>query len=216
MKLEDKIQRNFLEALLIGDRFQCSTIVKTLIQNNVPIKDIYENIIKISMYRVGELWEYNKISVATEHLASAISESILNEHYHHIAAQQKINKKVLVACIENEHHQIGIKMISDVFEMNGWITYFLGSNTPTTDLIAFAKTISPDFIAISLSIYFHLPELEKTIKSFSAVFPETPILVGGQAFRHGGQSVLLKYDKVIYQPDLYTTDLYIKNLNKYG
>ncbi|HEX5742369.1 MAG TPA: cobalamin B12-binding domain-containing protein, partial [Flavobacteriaceae bacterium] len=124
--------------------------------------------------------------------------------------------KVLVACIENEHHQIGIKMISDVFEMNGWITYFLGSNTPTTDLIAFAKTISPDFIAISLSIYFHLPELEKTIKSFRAVFPETPILVGGQAFRHGGQSVLLKYDKVIYQPDLYTTDLYIKNLNKYG
>ena len=106
-------------------------------------------------------------------------------------------------------------MISDVFEMNGWTTYFLGSNVPTIDLISFAKTIPLDFIAISLSIYFHLPELEKAIKIFRDEFPEIPILVGGQAFRHGGQNILLNYYKVIYQPDLNSTDLFIKKLNNY-
>ncbi len=215
MILNDKSQQEFLKALLAGNRLQCSFIVKGLLQNNISILEIYENIIKKSLYQVGELWEYNKISVATEHLASAISEAILNEHYFSIISKQKINKAVLVTCVEKEYHQIGIKMISDVFEMNGWTTYFLGSNTPTTDLISFAKTIPLDFIAISLSIYFHLPELEKAIKIFRDEFPEIPILVGGQAFRHGGQNILLNYYKVIYQPDLNSTDLFIKKLNNY-
>lgn len=216
MILNNKSQQKFLKSLLLGNRIQCSFIVNELLKNNISIFEIYENLIKKSLYQVGELWEYNKISVATEHLASAISEAILNEHYLSITSKQKINKTVLVACIEKEYHQIGIKMISDVFEMNGWTTYFLGSNTPTSDLISFAKTIPLDIIAISLSIYSHLTELEKTIKIFRDEFPEIPILVGGQAFRYGGKNILLNYYKVIYQPDIKSTDLFIKTLNNYG
>jgi len=47
-------------------------------------------------------------------------------------------------------------------------------------------------------------------------FPELPILVGGQAFRHGGQDVLLKYKNVIYKPDLKSTELFIRNFNPNG
>ncbi len=216
MELNNKTQQNFLKGLLLGNRLLCSSIVKKLIQNNYSIIDIYENIIKKSLYEVGELWEYNKISVATEHLASAISEAIINEHYFSIIAQQKIGKTVLLASVENEYHQIGIKMISDLFEMNGWNSYFLGSNTPTVDIISFAKTIPLDFMAISLSIYFHLPELEKMIRIFRQEFPKTPILVGGQAFSHGGQNVLLNYENVFFKPDLNSTDLFIKKLNNHG
>lgn len=55
---------------------------------------LYETIIKKALYEVGELWEYNKISVATEHLASAIVEGILNEFYFKIISSDKINKTV--------------------------------------------------------------------------------------------------------------------------
>lgn len=216
MVLNDIHQQEFLKALLAGNRMQCSLIVKKLLQNNISIKDIYENIIKTSLYQIGELWEYNKISVATEHLASSICEAILNENYAMLISNQKIHKTVLLACVENEFHQVGIKMISDVFEMNGWTSYFLGADTPLADLISFAKTIPLDCIAISLSIYAHLPELEKTMNSFRKEFPEIPILVGGQAFRHGGQNILLNYYKVIYQPDIKSTDVFIKKLSKDG
>ncbi|SDX85353.1 Methanogenic corrinoid protein MtbC1 [Lutibacter oricola] len=212
MELNNETQYQFLEGLLTGSRVKCSNIVNKLIENGISIIDIYENIIKQTMYTVGELWEYNKISVATEHLSSAICSAILNEHYFFIISKQKKDKKVLMACVENEHHEIGAKMISDIFEMNGWKSYFLGAKTPTFDLISFAKTISPDIIAISLSIYFHLPELEKLIKALRQEFSETPILVGGQAFRHGGKEILMNYKNIIYQPDLNSTDLFIKNL----
>ena len=204
----------FLSALLLGNRSKCSELARNYLNNGVSIEVLYENIIKKALYEVGELWEYNKISVATEHLASAIVERILNEVYIKIISGDKINKTVIVSCVENEFHQIGIKMISDVFEMNGWNAYFLGANTPTSELVSFSKTIKPDVIAISLSIYFHLPILEKMIPVIRKEFPELPILVGGQAFRYGGQEILLKYENVIYKPDIKSTDLLIKSINQ--
>ena len=107
-------------------------------------------------------------------------------------------------------------MISDIFEMNGWNAHFLGANVPTAELIAFTKINNPDVLAISLSIYFHLPILENMIQMIRKEFPILPILVGGQAFQHGGQQVLLKYENVIYKPDLNSTELYIKSLNQNG
>ena len=216
VSLIQRSHKEFLNLLITGNRSKCSELAINYLKNDVSIKVLYENIIKNALYEVGELWEYNKISVATEHLASAIVEGILNELYFKIISNDRINKTVIVSCVESEFHQIGIKMINDLFEMNGWNSYFLGANTPINELISFAKTIKPDIFAISLSIYFHLPILEKMIPMIRSEFPILPILVGGQAFRYGGQEILLKYDNVIYKPDLNSTDLFIKNLNKNG
>jgi MerR family transcriptional regulator, light-induced transcriptional regulator len=215
-KMVQVTYKEFLSALLSGKRSRCSELANNYINDGGSIKELYENIIKKALYEVGELWEYNKISVATEHLASAIVEGLLNELYSRVISGNRLNKTVIVSCVENEYHQVGIKMISDVFEMNGWNSYFLGANTPTNELIAYAKDIKPDIFAVSLSIYFHLPLLEELIQKIRKEFPSMPILVGGQAFSRGGQDVLLNYDNVIYKPDLYSTEMYIKNINQNG
>jgi MerR family transcriptional regulator, light-induced transcriptional regulator len=207
----DKIDSDFLNALLEGNRNASSKIIFDLLKSGRDIKDVYENVIKPSLYQVGELWEYNKISVATEHLASAIVEAILNELYHEVISKEKKAGKVIVSCVEKEYHQIGIKMVSDIFEANGWNSYFLGANTPAKELISFAKIIKPDIIAISMSIYFHLPTLVMMIQKIRAELPDIPILVGGQAFSRGGQDTLKKYSNVIYLRDLYSIDAFIKN-----
>lgn len=212
-KLSHSAHKEFLKSLLLGNRMQSSALAHTFLNQPASIKELYEDIIKNALYDVGELWEYNKISVATEHLASAIVEAILNELYPNVISTEKINRTAITACVENEFHQIGIKMVNDIFEMNGWKTHFLGANTPTTELISFAKTIKPDILSISVSLYFHLPILEKMIILVRNDFPKLPILVGGQAFRKGGQEILLKYENVTYKPDLNSTELFIKNLS---
>lgn len=203
---------DFLNSLLTGNRNICSKIINDHLNSQMSIENLYENLIKTSLYKVGELWEFNKISVATEHLASAIVEAILNEIYPTVTSKEKNEKKVIVSCVENEFHQIGIKMVSDIFELNNWNSYFLGANTPTNELISYAKTIKPDILAISLSIYFHLPILEIMIQKIRNEFPDLLILVGGQAFQKGGNDVISKYSNVTYLPDLHSIDLYIKNL----
>lgn len=199
----------FLKSLLLGDRASCSEYAHQYVEHTHSIPELYENVIKTSLYDIGKLWEYNQISVATEHLASAIVEAILNEFYNEIVSAEKHEKTVILSCIEEEQHQIGIKMINDVFERHGWNSYFLGANTPTKELIDYTKLIKPDLIAVSMSIYFHLPNLERTIMKIRKEFPHLTILVGGQAFEHGGKEVLEQYDDVYYKPDLRSTELFV-------
>lgn len=204
-------EKEFMEALILGNHSLCSKLVHSYLAEQISIEELYENIIKKALYNLGELWEFNKISVSTEHLASAIVESILNQLYFEIITKETKSKTVLAACVENEFHQIGIKMISDIFEMNGWNALFLGSNVPTSELVSFMKTKNPDLLAISVSLYFNLPGLEKMIQKMRKEFPDLPILIGGQAFRHGGKDIILKYDNVAFSPDLTHTELFIKN-----
>lgn len=206
-----QINKQFLDALLLGKHTECSKLVRTYLSNQLSINELYQEILTKALYDVGELWEFNKISVASEHLASAIVEAIMNQLYLEIISEKKRIKTVIASCVENEFHQIGIKMISDIFEMNGWDALFLGSNTPTTELISFIKLKQPDVLAISLTLYFNLPNLEKMIEKIRIEFPALPILVGGQAFKHGGKDRLQKYNNVTYVSDLYSTELFIKN-----
>lgn len=207
----DPDNRDFLRSLLAGNRGECSRIIHDHLNNQLSIPDVYEKVIRNSLYEIGELWELNKISVATEHLASAIVESILNELYLTIMHNDKSKKRVVVTCVENEFHQIGIKMVNDVFEMNGWNSFFLGANTPTIELISFVEFIKPYMLAISLSIYSHIPILERMIQKIRDDMPEMTILVGGQAFQRGGQDVIANYPNVVYLPDLNSIDSFIKN-----
>lgn len=216
IQLTEKVHSDFLNALIEGNRNLCSKIILEQVRNGIAIKDLYESVIKQSLYKVGELWEYNKISVATEHLASAIVEAILNELYPEVISKEKKERKVIVSCVENEYHQIGIKMVSDIFESNGWNSYFLGANTPTLELISFAKIVKPDIIAISFSIYFHLPTLEMMIQKIRDEFSDIPILVGGQAFRIGGEESMKKYSNVTYLQDLNSIDSYLKNSKQWN
>lgn len=173
-----------------------------MMSESVPVKEIYERVLKPALYEVGELWEQNKISVATEHLASAIVESLMNEIYLQLRTSKKPEKTAVVTCLENEHHQIGARMVSDIFELNGWNVYFLGANTPQNDLLNYIRMVKPQLVAISLSIYFHLPTLESTLNQISSEFPKLQVLIGGQAFLRGALKILSNYPGVTYLPDL--------------
>jgi methanogenic corrinoid protein MtbC1 len=203
---------NYFNALLKGDRHTCIEIIDELWAQKVPLQVIYEDVLKKALYQVGELWEENKISVATEHLASAISETILNNLFLKLNVLYRSEKKILAGCVENEHHQIGIKMICDMFEANGYQTFFLGANTPKNDFMELARQINPDIFALSVSVFFHIPDLVKMIETIRNEFPETPILVGGQGFRHGGKENLLQFDNLTFMEDTVAIDNYINQL----
>ena len=200
----------FKNYLLTGNYEKCSEYVKAILNQNVDIKQLYDDIIKKSLYTIGEMWEGNEITVATEHLASAIVETIMSEVYFKILTHRKVYKTVVVACTENEFHQIGIKMVSDVFEMNGWHVNFLGANNTSEALIARIKEVNPDLLALSLSLPFNLPTLENMIVKIKSKFPELHILIGGQAFLHLGVDVAHKFKNIIYIPDLNTLEAFLK------
>lgn len=201
---------DFLQSLLRGNRQICSAISRDYLSKNPSIIDLYEDVFKEALYEVGRLWETNKINVASEHLATAITEGILNELYAKLELQENKNKKVVLTCVENEYHQVGIKMVADVFEMNGWNSYFIGTGIPTSQLKQFIRQENPNVLAISLSIYFNYQNLLRMIYVLKNEFPELTIIAGGQGFEHFNEESAKKIDGVNHISDLHALDKYLK------
>lgn len=202
--------RDFLTALLAGNRKQCAQIVEEYRKEHPGLIDLYEEVFKRSLYEVGSLWESNLISVATEHLSTALIEALLNDLYEELLPESYNERKIVATSVEGESHQVGIKMVADVFEMHGWQSYFLGADVPTNELMVFLREVEPDLVALSLSVYFHVPQLEIMLDRIQRGFPELPIVIGGQAFRHGGRELLDRYPGTIYLPDLPAVEHYIR------
>lgn len=207
------ITQDFLQNLLKGNHTNCSAIAHQYLEQNPSIKDLYEQVLKVALYEVGRLWETNQITVATEHMATAITEGILNELFEQIITKNKVNKKVVVACVQNEQHQVGIKMVADVFEMKGWESFFLGAGIPTTELVKFIRDNQPAILAISLSVYFNFANLLKMLELLRSEFPDLQIIIGGQAFSRITNESLLRLGNVLLFSDLYLLEKYIETIN---
>ncbi len=196
----------FLKALLEGDRLTCLSLVQQMIIAEFSFIDIYENIFKKSLYEIGYLWEINQISVATEHLATAIIEVLTNQLLPTILPTQYKSKKIIFTAIEGEEHRIGAKMVCDVFEKHGWHSFFLGANTPTADLITMIEQLHPNCVGLSMSIFFNLSKLKETIYAIRLRFPEMHIVVGGQGFLHGGDCILNEFSNIRLFKSLYDVE----------
>jgi len=181
----DAIYQQYLQLLLAGDRQGCRQLVSALLDQRMPIKQLYLELFQRALYQVGEMWAQGKVSVAKEHLATAITESMLNLVYPTLFRQTRCGRTAVVACVVNEYHQLGAKMVADIIETHGWDGYFLGANTPVEDLLTLLEEKQPDLLCLSISIHANLPILVRTIERIRQRFPTLPIVVGGQAFCWG-------------------------------
>jgi methanogenic corrinoid protein MtbC1 len=209
--ISNQLYNEFYRSLIKGEKQNCSKVVNDLLKQNLHYEIIYEDLLKRALYDVGLDWEHNKISVATEHMASAIVDSILTEIYLHHGIRKASKKKVILACVEHEYHHLGLKMINDVFENNDWNTFLLGSNTPVNDIISYGKDVMPDLFAFSSSLYFNIPSLKKMITAVRTSFPKTPILVGGQALINGAEIITDNFENVFYKSNIKEVKEFINN-----
>ncbi len=212
MSDDNHILNEFTEKLIKGNKQDCRAIINNEMTKSDNVTDLYEKLVKPALYRVGELWEYNKISVASEHLATSVTEGLMNELFSYTATNTVNPKKIVLSSVEGEDHRVGLKMVSDTFETHGWTTLYLGSDTPYNELEQFIEDTKPNMIGISMSIYFHLTALELTLMRLSSKFLTTPIIIGGQGLKKSGTDIALKYG-VTYIADLYQLENFLKYNN---
>jgi CheY-like chemotaxis protein len=186
----------YLSRLIAGDQVRCASIVQDLCTAGAGAKDLYLNLFQRAMYRIGDLWEQHRIPVAVEHLATAITERLLALVHPRIFSGPFRERLAIIACVAGEFHQLGGRMVADLFEMNGWRAHFLGADTPLADLLGMIDARKPDLLGLSLTIYSNLPSLLRALDAVKGAHPDLPVLVGGQALLWGGTDAVEKYRNV--------------------
>lgn len=210
--ITQQIYETYRGNLISGNRIACSEITADLIKKGITLKELYVDLFQRAMYEVGSLWEENTITPAVEHMATGITEYCMSLSYPLIFGAEHKNKTAVISCLANEFHQIGAKMVADIFEMNGWHGYFLGANTPVENLITLIKDKKPNVLGLSISIYFNMPKLINTVKRIRQEFADLVILAGGQGLkRYAGE--FSQYEKIIVIDSISELERYINENN---
>jgi methanogenic corrinoid protein MtbC1 len=192
----------YIDHLIAGEDEACMAQAREIATDLLGLHRLYVDTIQPSQYRVGEIWEAGKISVATEHLATATNSYVATNCYAPLARASSGGPKAMIACTPEEMHELGPRLLSDLLECDGWDVDFYGTSMPVRDLIGAIKERRPRFLGLSAALVMHLGSVRRTITLIrEALGPETPpIIVGGNAFR-GGDDLWKKVGADLYAAD---------------
>lgn len=186
------VYQHYFEALRAGDRRAALATAKSALSGGVDIRDLYMEVFQPAMYAVGHLWETNQFTVAQEHLATAITQSVMAQLYATVVSRPPNGRKMVATCIGGELHELGIRMVTDFFEMEGWEVLYLGANMPAEDVIRMLESERAQLLAVSVTLGGHLLQARDLIGAVRAspAGQRVTIMVGGQPFNRSPEAAL--------------------------
>jgi methanogenic corrinoid protein MtbC1 len=177
-----EIRQAYLHALLRSKTREASQIIADAARSGIPLEDIYEDILEETMHEVGELWHTNQITVDKEHYCTSTTQMVLSQFYDVIFSKDRCDKVILTCCVGSELHEMGGRMVSDIFEYHGWDSIYLGAAVPEPSIISAVQEHHPDLVALSVTMPHYLVDCRNIVHALREQFPQLKIAVGGRAF----------------------------------
>jgi diguanylate cyclase (GGDEF)-like protein len=172
----------FGEALLAGSARTAEEVADQafVVDRNAAAVDA--RVIAPAMWRIGELWEQGRVSVADEHLATAISHQITARLFGHLLVSEPRGlDRVVLAATMGEHHVLGLRMSADVLEGAGYDVMYLGSDVPLESLLRACERYRPAVVGLTVSMWLNVPTLLWEIEELAKLVPTPGVMVGGRA-----------------------------------
>lgn len=173
----------FTQAALAGDRLAAGTVAREAIREGHDVTSVYVDVLEKSQYEIGKLWAANRITVAEEHMATAVTQFVVSQLYALLERSAERRGPAVVTGIEGELHQLGGHMVADVLESDGWDVRFLGTNLSADGVLRIVAEHQPRLVGISATMLFNLDKVVALMERLRAVAGPPRIVVGGGVFR---------------------------------
>jgi diguanylate cyclase (GGDEF)-like protein len=178
-----RLSRIYQDALAVADAGSAGRVARQALGEGMGVAGLYQRVIAPAMWRIGELWEQGTISVADEHLATALTHQAMASIYGPSLGHKVKPGRILMAAVEGEQHALGLRMAADVIELAGYETIYLGADVPTADLLQAVAARSPDLVGLSATMPSSIHALDRAIAEIRRVNPDLIVLFGGQGVR---------------------------------
>lgn len=178
----------FEAALLVGDRRRAAAVMDRCLSEGRDLIETEMHVVQSALYRIGQKWQGNQVSVAQEHLATAIAQSLMVKGLIASKLGQPCGKKVLLACVQGNYHSVGLQMVADAFQLAGWDVDYLGADVPTAALVGYVSTWRPHLLGLSVSLPHQLRAVKDVIARLNSLASARPaVMVGGIAINNFDQ-----------------------------
>lgn len=190
----------YMDSMFQKDNRRTFYLVQKFIEQGIPLNDVYVEIIAESMRRIGELWHTAQITVDTEHYCTSLTQMAMAQLYPVLFASERKNKTLLCACPGTELHEMGARMVADLFEHDGWDSIYLGAAVPEDAMLESVEENQPDLVALSVTMPQHLLACRDLVSRLKEVHPELRVAVGGKAFE-STHEIWKQWPVDFYAPD---------------
>ncbi|MDG3008263.1 cobalamin B12-binding domain-containing protein [Paludisphaera mucosa] len=176
----------FGAALICGDQRTSVGIFREVAQEGRSFLDAELHLVQPALYGIGKGWQDNRISIAQEHLATAMVHGLLAREFAQASSLPSNGRSALLAAVEGNEHIIGLRMVADAFELSGWDVHYLGANMPTTSLVKMVRDVRPDVVGLSVAMPHHLRPAREAIAGLHSSLGEAcpALLLGGLTINH--------------------------------
>lgn len=182
------LARLFLLQLLQRDCQAAERIVQDLLEGNMPLARIYERVIAPAMNEIGRMWQLQEATIADEHYCTASAQAIMARLRGQLQPKPSNGLLVITCSSGGDLHELGIRMVSDLFELDGWRVECLGANMPA-DEVAAAAGAQPhrgpaDLVAISAGTPLAMRSVARLVQALRATphGQRVAVMVGGLPF----------------------------------
>lgn len=176
------LRSRYLGLLLEGQRHDAMKTILDQVDAGLSVSTIYIDVLQPVMYELGRLWQTDEIDVATEHYVTAATQLLMARLFPHALTPLRVSRSMLGCCLGSELHELGMRMVCDFFEFEGWDTHFLGAITPSDSLMNVIRSRQPDLLCLSATMSFGLPQIRDLIRDVQAMPRAPKIMVGGLPF----------------------------------
>jgi methanogenic corrinoid protein MtbC1 len=138
----------YLQPLLAGRRAECFELIAEAVRNGLTAHELVCDVIWPAMAQVERLFRDDRINIATEHMACRINRTVADQLQAYLSKQPPKGKRVLIACADGAHEELGAQMVGDLFQADGWEVFFVGGGVPDDEILTMVGQLRPDVLLV--------------------------------------------------------------------
>jgi methanogenic corrinoid protein MtbC1 len=179
-------ETEFWAALAAADRPRAQATVAALLDDEGwSAHRVLDELVVPSQARVGELWLTGEWSVAQEHAATGVNESVVHWLTSRLVPPGEHAPTILVSCLQGERHALPALVLAHDLMALGANVMFLGADPEPSGLLSAILSLRPRAVLFSASLTSSLSNQRMFFHGIASV--GIPLVVGGRAF--GGREL---------------------------
>lgn len=172
----------YLAALRGGSAVAADAVIDEALGDGMDPAAVQSWVIEPGMDEIGDRWEREEISVADEHLATAISYAVLARLFPRlVSAPPRSRERVILAAVQGEQHVLGLRMVADVLEGAGFDVLYLGADVPGDALLSACQAHRPAVLGLSVTMALNASSVISLLANLQSMAGRPAVLVGGSA-----------------------------------
>lgn len=185
---ETQLVEETFRALADGDDEELSALLVNLHLHGQTVAAIADGFLCPAMRRVGDLWHAGELSVGQEHVATRTATAALAQLQSALGAREGERARALCCAVEDDFHELPVRMAALTLEAGGLEVFNLGVSTPFSALEEVVKRFRPDLVCVSSTVLTGLDRAAREYTEFhkTARRARARVVLGGAGFAEAG------------------------------